>query len=106
MRRWIRWSVAAPSLLIAAGIAGFAFELARPTDPGHASAAFGVIGVMLTLGGTLLAQVSQAEEDHRRRREDLRWRREHLARLASLRHAASTEEAELLGEEVAADDDD
>jgi hypothetical protein len=104
MRRWTRRAISLPSLLIAAGIGGLAFELVHPTDPAHATAAFGIIGTALTLGGTLALEQSRTADEDQRRREEHAWRKERLEKLDSLRRRASPEEAALL-EEMAADDD-
>jgi len=96
--------VTLPNFLIVAALGALSFEMAHPSSPDHATAVFGLIGAMLTLGGTLALDRSRTRDEDRRRREDRDWRREHLQELARMHSTAPPEEAALI-EELAADDD-
>ena len=106
MLRWLRRVLSLPTLVIGAGVGGLIFELVHPTDPAHATAAFGAIGSMLTLGGTLALDRAHAEADERRRRQEHRWRSERLHRLAELHRDSDPAEAEVLEEMAKSDEND
>jgi hypothetical protein len=105
VRNWIRPALSLPYLLIAAAVCGFCVELVRPPDAAHATAVFGTIGSMLTLGGTLAMQRSQSRDEERRRREERRFRREHLKQLAELRRKAAPDEARIIDDLAQGDGD-